>query len=88
MEQRAISLLGFPIPQALPAAQASCSSLQPGLSPRTRQVTTSKIDASALSWGLQKEMKAFPIQHLHLFQIYEDTILTAQQHTSQVLLHK
>lgn len=88
MENRTIYLLGFPTPQPIPAAQASCSSLQPGLSLRTRQVTTSMTGTLALSWGLQKEMKASPLQHFHLFQIYEGTVLTAQLYTSHILFHK
>lgn len=58
MEKGTICLLGFPLPQILPAAQTSCSSLQAGLSPRTRQITASKISASAFSWGFQKDMKS------------------------------
>lgn len=88
MENSIIYLLGFPTPQPIPAAQASCSSLQPGLSQRTRQVTTSMTGTLALSWGLQKEMKASPLQHFHLFQIYEGTVLTAQLYTSHILFHK
>lgn len=88
MENSTIYLLGFPIPQPIPAAQASCSSLQQGLSWRTRQGTTSTTGTLALSWGLQKEMKASPLQHFHLFQIYEGTVLTVQLYTSHILFHK